>query len=89
MIRTRALLTFVASLLLALPVAALQPPPAGEYVPAVPGTATENLPAAPFVAAAYAFVWIAAMIYLWSVWRRLNKVEADMQALERKSRTAR
>ena len=56
---------------------------------AQPGTATENLPAAPFLAAAYAFVWIAAMVYLWSVWRRLNKVEADMHALERKSRTAR
>jgi CcmD family protein len=41
------------------------------------------------LAAAYAFVWIAAMVYLWSVWRRLNKVEADMHALERKSRAPR
>ena len=69
--------------------AAFQPPAAGEYVPATPGSATENLPAGPFVAAAYAFVWIAAMVYLWSVWRRLNRVEADMHALERKSRASR
>ena len=89
MIRTRAVFTLIASLLLTLPAAAFQPPAAGEYVPAQPGTATENLPAAPFLAAAYAFVWIAAMVYLWSVWRRLSKVEADMHALERKSRTAR
>ena len=87
--RIRAVLTTIASLLLTVPALAFQPPPAGEYVPATPGTATEQLPAAPFVAAAYAFAWLAAMVYLWSVWRRLNKVEADMHALERKSRAAR
>jgi cation transport ATPase len=88
--RTRAVLTTIASLFLTVPLFALQPPAAsGEYVPATPGTATEQLPAAPMLAAAYAFVWIAAMVYLWSVWRRLNKVEADMHALERKSRTSR
>jgi hypothetical protein len=88
--RTRAVLTLIVSLfLLAGPAFASQPPPAGEFVPATPGTATEQLPAAPLLAAAYAFAWLAAMVYLWSVWRRLNKVEADMQVLERKARASR
>jgi CcmD family protein len=88
--RTRAVLTLLASLfLLAAPALAFQPPAASEYVPATPGTATEQLPAAPLLVAAYAFVWVAAMVYVWTIWRRLNKVEADMHTLQQKSRTAR
>jgi len=65
---------------------ALQPPAAqGEYVPANPSTATEQLPAANLLIPAYAFVWVAAMVYVWTIWRRLNKVEADLHALERKA----
>ena len=41
----------------------------------------EQLPAAPLLVAAYAFVWVAVMVYVWSIWRRLNKVEAEMRAL--------
>ena len=86
--RIHAVLLVIASLFLTVPAFAFQPPAAsGEYVPAAPGTATEQLPAAPMVAAA--FVWVAAFVYIWSVWRRLNKVEADMHALERKSRASR
>jgi CcmD family protein len=65
-----------------------QPPPStaqSEYVPANPGTATEQLPAAPLVIAAYAFVWIATTAYVWTIWRRLGKVEDDLKALERKT----
>ena len=32
-----------------------------------------------------AFVWVALLVYLWSIWRRLGKVEADLQTLERRS----
>ena len=46
----------------------------------------EQMPAAPLLVAAYAFIWIAAMFYLWTIWRRLNKVEEEMRALTRKSR---
>ena len=46
---------------------------------------SEKLPAAPFLIAAYAFVWVAVMFYLWTIWRRLNKVEADLDALARKT----
>jgi CcmD family protein len=67
---------------------AMQPPAAqSEFVPATPGAATEQLPAAPLLIAAYAFVWIAAMVYLWTIWRRLNQVEDDLHALERKTST--
>jgi CcmD family protein len=78
----------VFSLALATPAfAQQQPPPAaqGEYVPAAPGTATEQLPAAPLIIAAYAFVWVAAMGYVWSIGRRLTKVEDEMRVLERKA----
>jgi CcmD family protein len=77
-------------LLLSAPAFALQPPaPQGEYVPATPGTATEQLPAAPLLIAAYAFVWVAAMGYVWTIGRRLNKVEEELRALERKANTPR
>jgi CcmD family protein len=74
-------MTFI-NLLLAF---ALQPPPGqGGFVPVTDLPPAEKLPAAPFLIVAYAFVWIALMVYLWTIWRRLNKVEADMQALDRR-----
>jgi len=74
------------SLLVAVPALALQPPAAqSEFVPAAPGASTEQLPAAPLVIAAYAFVWVAAMGYVWTIGRRLTKVEDDLRALERKA----
>jgi len=29
-------------------------------------------------------VWLATMFYLWTIWRRLGKVEAEIHALERR-----
>jgi CcmD family protein len=76
----------VCCLLLTTPAFALQPPAAqGEFVPAAPGASTEQLPAAPLVIAAYAFVWVAAMGYVWTIGRRITKVEDDLRALERKT----
>ena len=63
---------------------ALQPAGQGGFVPINDLPAAEKLPAAPFLVVAYAFVWVALMVYLWTIWRRLNKVETDMQALERR-----
>ena len=79
------------SVLLSGSAVASQPPAAqGEFVPASPGTVTEQLPAAPLLIAAYGFVWIAAMGYVWSIARRLNKVEDELRTLEqRATRTAR
>ena len=45
----------------------------------------DQLPAAPLLITAYAFVWVAVLFYVWTIWRRLNKVEKDMQALARRS----
>jgi CcmD family protein len=67
-------------------VAAAQPPAGqqSEFVPVSQLPAAEQVPAAPLVIAAYAFVWVAVLFYVWTVWRRVNKVEADMQTLARR-----
>ncbi len=73
-------------LLASAPALALQPPPSGqtEFVPIDQLPPGEQLPAAPLLIAAYVVVWLAAMFYLWSIWRRINKVEAEMRALEQR-----
>jgi CcmD family protein len=66
--------------------AAFQPPPnQGEYLPVEQVPPGQGLPAAPFLITAYIFVWLAAMGYIWSVWQRLNKVEAEMRGLEQRA----
>jgi len=75
----------VSSLLLAPAMLAFQPPAQGEFVPVSQLPPGDQLPAAPLLIAAYAFVWVALMIYLWSIWRRLGKVETELQALEHRS----
>jgi CcmD family protein len=86
---TRAL-TFTAMLLLAARLGAAQPPagqtptgqaPAGqsEYVAVDKLPPVEQLPAAPLLIAAYAFVWLAVFFYVWTVWRRMNKVEDEIR----------
>ena len=61
-------------------------PPTGqsEFVPVDSLPLADQLPAAPLLVAAYAFVWIATMVYLWSIWRRMNRVEDEMRALAQK-----
>ncbi len=73
--------------LLAAPLSAMQQPPSAQdgFVPASTLPPTDQLPAAPLLIVAYAFVWLAVFFYVWTIWRRLNKVEAEMQALERRS----
>jgi CcmD family protein len=77
--------TFIASLVLSLVAAvaaARQPPPAqGGFVPIDQLPAAEPFPAAPLVIAAYAFVWLAVAFYVWSVWRRLDRVERELKAV--------
>jgi CcmD family protein len=76
--------TFLAASALAQP-----PTPQSEFVPIDKLPPSEQLPAAPLLVAAYAFVWLAVMFYLWTIWRRLNKVENDMRALEQRSEAGR
>jgi CcmD family protein len=49
-----------------------------EFVPVDQVPVTEQLPAAPLLIAAYVFVWAAMLFYVWSLWRRLGKVERDI-----------
>jgi CcmD family protein len=45
---------------------------------------TEQLPAAPLLMGAYAFVWIALLVYVWSLWRRMGKLERELADLRRR-----
>lgn len=64
---------------------AFQPPPTPEFVPIENLPASAVSPAEPYVVAAYAFVWLVVMLYLWTIWKRMNRVESEMRALAQKS----
>jgi len=75
----------LSALLFAVPALALQAP-AGQstFEPVENLPPADQLPAAPLLIAAYAFVWVAVFVYVLIVWRRLNKVERDMQTLQQR-----
>jgi CcmD family protein len=56
--------------------------PADQFVPVKALPQQEQLPAAPLLVAAYAFVWVALLVYVWTIWRRLMKVEREIQELQ-------
>jgi CcmD family protein len=55
--------------------------PQSEFQPVTEIPASEQLPSAPLVIAAYAFVWLAFMVYVWMMWRKLGKVEQELNQL--------
>jgi CcmD family protein len=82
----RLLIALTSFVLLSTSAFALQPPAGqGGFVPVDSVPLSDQLPAAPLLITAYAFVWIAVMVYLFSIWRRLNKVETEMRALAQKT----
>ena len=83
--RFRHLLIALAVLVYSTPAFALQPTGQGAFVPVDAVPLADQLPAAPLLITAYAFVWLAATFYVWTIWRRLNKVEDDMRALAQKT----
>jgi CcmD family protein len=87
--RVSAVVSAACSILLsfAAQAAALQPAPQSEFVPVSQLPPTEQMPAAPLLIAAYAFVWVAVFAYVWSMWRRLGRVEHEMHELERRTST--
>ena len=54
-----------------------------EFVPMSEVPESEKLPAAPLVIGAYAFIWLAALAYLGSIWRRLGAVDREIAQLRR------
>ena len=72
-------------LLLGASVAAQAPAGQSEFVPVNGLPESEKLPAAPLLVVAYAVFLVLMIVYVWTVWRRLNKVEADMRALEQRT----
>jgi CcmD family protein len=64
---------------------AFQPPSGLEgFTPIDKLPPSDQLPAAPLLITAYAFVWLAVFFYVWTVGRRLNKVETEMRTLEQR-----
>ena len=77
------ILTLLAAIV-AVPTAghAAQPQPPKEFVPVDTIPADEQIPAINLVAAAYGFVWVAMLGYVWSLARRLKTVESELHELE-------
>lgn len=44
----------------------------------------DRLPAAPLLIAAYVIAWVAVLVYLWSIWQRLSKVERELADISRR-----
>lgn len=67
--------------------AAQQPPEAAqeEFVPIDELPPEEKLPAAPFLIAAYSAAWLIVAVYLWSIWRRLQRVERELADVARRT----
>ena len=81
----RRLLIALFSLILTTPALLAQPPQQNEYVPIDQLPPQEAMPAAPLLIGAYIVVWLGLMGYLFWIWRRIARVEADMQALQRRT----
>lgn len=54
-----------------------------EYLPLDQLPENEKLPAAPFLVGAYAVAWVVILVYVLMLWRRLARVEADLQDARR------
>jgi CcmD family protein len=64
-----------------------QPPPGSApdgFVPVENLGTQEKIPAAPLVMGAYAIAWIAVFGYMWSIWRRLGRVERELADVSRR-----
>ena len=87
--RTLGSLALILGLLLA-PAAAIaaqqspapQPPAAtDQFVPMDEIPEQDKLPAAPYLIGAYMVAWLMLLFYVWSLWRRLGRVEEELKRL--------
>lgn len=67
------------------PLAAQQQPPP-DFVPVENAPLDEQIPAMPLLGAAYGFIWVGLLAYVWSLGKRLQKVEAELVDLESRRR---
>ena len=58
--------------------------PQDEFVPVDQLPPQEQLPAAPLLIAAYSVAWLAVAGYLFSIWRRLDRVDRDIAEVGRR-----
>jgi CcmD family protein len=73
--------------LLATPIAAnAQPQPPKDFVAVDESLPGEQIPALPLIAGAYGFIWVVLLGYVWSIGRRLQKVEGELADLESRRR---
>jgi CcmD family protein len=61
----------------------IKQPPDG-FVPASSLPSQEQLPAAPLVIGAYAVAWVVVFGYLWSIWKRIGRVEQELADVSRR-----
>jgi CcmD family protein len=65
--------------------ASAQPQPsADEFVPVAEAPPGEQIPAINLVGAAYGFVWVVLVGYVWTLGRRMSQAERDLAALEQR-----
>jgi CcmD family protein len=81
----RRLLIALLSVMLTAPALLAQPAQQNEYIPIDQLPPQEALPAAPLLIGAYIVVWLGLMSYLFWIWRRIARVETEMQALQRRT----
>jgi CcmD family protein len=61
--------------------AAKQPAATDQFVPIDEIPEQDKLPAAPYLIAAYMIAWLLLLFYVWSLWRRLQRVEDELKRL--------
>ena len=58
------------------------------FVPAAEIGNAEQIPAVPLVLTAYGLVWVGVLFYVWLTWRRIGKVETELQQLAKKAKSS-
>ena len=61
-----------------------QPQPPKDFEAVDESQPGEQIPAMPLIGAAYGFIWIGVFGYVWSLGRRLQRVETEITELESK-----
>ena len=62
----------------------------GQFVPFTGGgVGQETLPATPLIYAAYAVVWLVLLFYVFTLWRKIGRVERELKDVAAKLKAAR